>query len=210
MYKFKTEKIDLNTINGIKSIETKHVNVIIGPNNSGKSRLLKELRDWLSGDHTDIKIIKDISYSHPNSYQEIDSSYGVENKLVKDIFGNFLLRTYLNKSSQPWDANMTLESYYTRNLNSVPSDWRTHFENVIHEKNHTEFFRYFGPLFFQYIGTEERLTICKKQKNYGLDSSNTNYLTSFKFEDKVLDELAINVKRIFHKDIILDTQTLGD
>lgn len=48
------------------------------------------------------------------------------------------------------------------------------------------------------------------QKNYGLDSTNTNYLTSFKFEDKVLQELSVNVKRIFKKDIILDTQTLGD
>ena len=28
------------------------------------------------------------------------------------------------------------------------------------------------------------------QKNYGLDSTNTNYLTSFKFEDKVLQELS--------------------
>lgn len=48
------------------------------------------------------------------------------------------------------------------------------------------------------------------QKNYGLDSNNTNYLTSFKFEERLLKELADNVKRIFKKDIVLDNQTLGD
>ena len=84
------------------------------------------------------------------------------------------------------------------------------FKNIVREKNEISFFQYFGPLFFRYLGTEERLTICKMQKNYGLDSTNTNYLTSFKFEDKVLQELSANVKRIFKKDIILDTQTLGD
>lgn len=48
------------------------------------------------------------------------------------------------------------------------------------------------------------------QKNYGLDSSNTNFLTSFKFEEKLLNELADSVKRILKKDIVLDNQTLGD
>ncbi|MDD5791604.1 MAG: AAA family ATPase [Erysipelotrichaceae bacterium] len=60
------------------------------------------------------------------------------------------------------------------------------------------------------MGTEERLTICKEQLNHGLDSNNTNYLSSFKFEAKLLKELSKNVKGIFDKCIILDTQTLGD
>ena len=126
------------------------------------------------------------------------------------MYGNWILRTYLNKSNQPWDVNTTFESYFTRSLNSVASDWEDFFKNIVREKNEISFFQYFGPLFFRYLGTEERLTICKMQKNYGLDSTNTNYLTSFKFEDKVLQELSANVKRIFKKDIILDTQTLGD
>lgn len=210
MYKFKIDKLKLNTIDGTMSFEPKRVNVIIGPNNSGKSRLLKELRDWLSGDNTDIKMINQIEYPYPKNFQEVEDSYNVKNKMTKDMYGNWILRTYLNKSNQPWDVNTTFESYFTRNLNSIPSGWEDFFKNIIQEKNEISFFQYLGPLFFRYLGTEERLTICKMQKNYGLDSTNTNYLTSFKFEDKVLRELSANVKRIFNKDVILDTQTLGD
>lgn len=210
MYKFKINKLKLNTIDGVIDFEPRRINVIIGPNNSGKSRFLKELRDWLSGDKTDIKIIDQIEYSYPENFQEVEASYNVKNKMAKNIYGNWILRTYLNKSNQPWDVNTTFESYFTRNLNSITSDWEEFFQNIVQEKNEMSFFQYFGPLFFRYLGTEERLTICKMQKNYGLDSTNTNYLTSFKFEDKVLRELSTNVKRIFKKDIILDIQTLGD
>lgn len=210
MYKFRIDKLELNTIDGVIDFEPRRINVVIGPNNSGKSRFLKELRDWLSGDKTDIKIINQIEYSYPESYQEVEESYNVKNKMTKDMYGNWILRTYLNKSNQPWDVNTTFESYFTRSLNSVASDWEDFFKNIVREKNEISFFQYFGPLFFRYLGTEERLTICKMQKNYGLDSTNTNYLTSFKFEDKVLQELSVNVKRIFKKDIILDAQTLGD
>lgn len=210
MYKFKIDKLKLNTIDGTMSFEPKRVNVIIGPNNSGKSRLLKELRDWLSGDNTDIKMINQIEYPYSKNFQEVEDSYNVKNKMTKDMYGNWILRTYLNKSNQPWDVNTTFESYFTRSLNSIPSGWEDFFKNIIQEKNEISFFQYLGPLFFRYLGTEERLTICKMQKNYGLDSTNTNYLTSFKFEDKVLRELSANVKRIFNKDVILDTQTLGD
>ena len=210
MYKFKIDKLKLNTINGLRNFEPKRINVIIGPNNSGKSRFLKELRDWLSGDNTDIKMINQIEYPYPENFQELDESYNIKNKITKDMYGNWILRTYLNKSNQTWDVNATFESYFTRSLNSIASDWEDFFKNIVQEKNEISFFQHLGPLFFRYLGTEERLTICRMQKNYGLDSTNTNYLTSFKFEDKVLRELSANVKRIFNKDIVLDTQTLGD
>ena len=210
MYKFQINNLKLNTIDGVKDFKPSRINVIIGPNNSGKSRFLKELRDWLSGDKSDIKIINHIDYSYPESFQDVEESYNIKNKMTKDLYGNWILRTYSNKSNQPWDVNATFESYFTRNLSCFAADWEDFFKNIIQEKNEDSFFQHFGALFFRYLGTEERLTICKMQKNFGLDSTNTNYLTSFKFENKVLRELADNVRRIFGKDIILDTQTLGD
>lgn len=61
MYKFNINKIVVNTSEGTKDIVPKTINVFVGPNNSGKSRFLKELRDYLSGDERDIKIIKILS-----------------------------------------------------------------------------------------------------------------------------------------------------
>lgn len=210
MYRFKIKKLNINTVDGLLEMEPKKINVIIGPNNSGKSRMLKELRDFLSGDMRDIKIIETIDYDYPSNLERIDESYDIKSRMAKDLYGNWILRTYSNKSDQPWDTNATFESYFTRNLNSIGEDWGTFFEDIIKNKEQNQFFQYLGSLFFQYLGTEERLTICKMQKNYGLDSNNTNYLTSFKFEERLLKELADNVKRIFKKDIVLDNQTLGD
>lgn len=68
MYKFNINKIVVNTSEGTKDIVPKTINVFVGPNNSGKSRFLKELRDYLSGDERDIKIIKNIEYSYPEKY----------------------------------------------------------------------------------------------------------------------------------------------
>lgn len=55
MYKFKINNINVNSPNGNTVIEPKKINVIVGPNNSGKSRLLKEIRNYLAGDLNDLK-----------------------------------------------------------------------------------------------------------------------------------------------------------
>ena len=47
MYKFKIDKILANKSNGTEEIIPKKINVLVGPNNSGKSRFLKEIRDYL-------------------------------------------------------------------------------------------------------------------------------------------------------------------
>lgn len=210
MYKFNINKIVVNTSEGTKDIVPKTINVFVGPNNSGKSRFLKELRDYLSGDERDIKIIKNIEYSYPENFSELDSAYNVTSKMVKDQYGNWMLKSYSNKPSQGLDMTSSLESYFTRNMNTVGGSWMEHFSGIINRKDRTEFLNWYGSLFYQYIGTEERLTICKAQKNYGLDSSSTNYLSSFKYKDQLLNDLSCKIKQLFKKDICLDTQTLGD
>lgn len=210
MYKFRINKITVNTSEGNKEIIPKSVNVIVGPNNSGKSRFLKELRDILSGDMKDIKIIDDIDFLFPDTFGNIDEAYDVKNKMVQDQYGNWMLKVYSNKSTQMFDMSMSLENYFTKNVNTISGNWKQYFEDVVSRRHKEEFFRYFGSLFFQYLGTEERLTICKSQRNYGLNSNNINYLSSFKFKNELLENLAVKVKSLFHKDIYLDTQTLGE
>ena len=210
MYKFKIDKILANKSNGTEEIIPKKINVLVGPNNSGKSRFLKEIRDYLSGDNRDIKIINNIEFSYPKDFSELDKAYNVTSKMIKDQYGNWMLKSYSNKPTQILDMTASLESYFTRNMNTIGGNWVEHFEGIVERKDKNEFFNWCGSLFYQYMGTEERLTICKTQKNYGLDSNNTNYLSSFKYQDELLNELAIKVKQFFRKDICLDGQTLGD
>lgn len=210
MYKFKIDKIIVNTPKGTKDIVPKRINVLVGPNNSGKSRFLKELRDYLAGEHHDMKIISSMDYPFPMSFSELDSAYNVTSKMVKDQYGNWFLKAYSNKPTQILDMNASLESYFTRNMNTISGNWLDHLSGIVARKEKDAFFIWYGSLFYQYIGTEERLTICKMQKNYGLDSNNTNYLSSFKYEVNLLSELSHKVKQLFNKDIFLDSQTLGD
>lgn len=200
----------LNSIQGEIPLKPKKVNVFIGPNNSGKSRFLKELRDYLSGDMRELSIIKEMKFDYPEDFEKLDESYHLSGKMVKDLNGNWVLRAFSNKTNNAWNVHTSFDSLYTKSLHSFGGDWKDHFKNIIGNREESGFFEYLGPLFFQYLGTEERLTICKEQLDHGLDSNNTNYLSSFKFETMLLKELCQNVKRIFHKNIILDTQTLGD
>lgn len=210
MYRFRMKKIKVNTIDERISIVPKKINVIIGPNNSGKSRFLKEIRNFFNGNNKELKIIEGIEYDFPDSLSSLNESYDVASKMSRDFWGNWMLRVYSGQAINNWDINASLESYNTKNLNVIGGDWEEFLNNIIKNKEYCSFFQQCGSLFYQYLGTEERLIICKMQKNYGLDSNNTNYLTAYKFEEKLLQGLSEHVKKIFNRDIILDTQTLGD
>ena len=210
MYKFSVKEISLNSQNEPFSLIPKPINIIIGPNNSGKSRVLKELRDYLLGDFNNLKIINNLSFDYPSDLSDLNQSYNLSKKISKDSNGNWFMRVYTNKPHSELDMNSSLESYYARNFNSYGGKWENHYEDVIKRKDNREFFENLGSLFFNYIGTEERLTICKTQKNYGMDSGSINYLSSYKFNNELLDSLQSNIKKLFKKDIYLDTHTLGE
>ena len=61
MYKFKIDKIVVNTTDGPTDIVPKKINVLVGPNNSGKSRFLKESRNYLFH-YLEVPLIIDNSY----------------------------------------------------------------------------------------------------------------------------------------------------
>ena len=106
MYKFKINQININSINGIQEIVPKRINIIVGPNNSGKSRLLKELRDYLAGDHRDLKILSTFAFPYPDSFDEINTAYNIGSKMVQDQYGNWMLKVYTNRPDQTLDRQL--------------------------------------------------------------------------------------------------------
>lgn len=210
MNRFRIEKMIVNTKTGKEEIIPKKINIFIGPNNSGKSRILKELRDYLNGDNDDLKIISVLEHEFPASLEELDTAYDLCKKVTKNLYGDWSLKGFANKPPRSWDINNSIESLYTSNMTVMGRDWKKYLTDVISGKRYADYFRIMGPLFCQYIGTEERLTICKTQKSYGLDSHSTNYLSFCRNKVKVLNELSRKVQKLFFKDIYLDYQTLGD
>lgn len=73
-----------------------------------------------------------------------------------------------------------------------------------------QFINIYGKLFFNYLGTEEKLLMCKAQKKYGLRDDNTNFLSEVQFNSKLIKKMADFTKEMFGTDIYLDRYTLGE
>lgn len=210
MFKFDIEKIKINTSEGTVELLPKKINVIVGPNNSGKSKFLKELRDYLAGCNQNLKIIEKIDHSFPKSLNEFEDGYKISSKICKTKDGNWMLKSYANMPNTDLNMMTSLENVYTKNFGIYGGNWKVYINELIEQSKYKEFFQLCGTVFFQYVGTEERLTICKKQRNYGMDTNGINFLSAFKFQEKLLKDLSDKVKLLFQKDVLLDYFTLGD
>lgn len=72
MFQFYIDNISVNVAEGILNIIPKKINVLVGPNNSGKSRLLREIRDYLSGDMSNLKMVDKIQCPFPENLPELN------------------------------------------------------------------------------------------------------------------------------------------
>ena len=78
------------------------------------------------------------------------------------------------------------------------------------DSNKRFFINKYGTLFFQYLGTEEKLFICKRQKRYGLESTNLNLLSESQLHIDDIKDLSNITKELFGKYIYLDRTSYGD
>ena len=93
-YNFKINKINLK--NGDSFIPNR-INVVIGPNNAGKSKFLREIAGCFhETDEKENYILESIEFDLPTSEEVFNKSYDIENKKAKDEYGNIYLRTFFN------------------------------------------------------------------------------------------------------------------
>lgn len=191
MYKYRIEQIKLKTNNPIMP---KKINIIIGPNNSGKSLFLRELFKNITSNKTnERKIISDIDITYPATYQELINSYDLESKIFIDVNNNKRIRTYTDKADS---------DYFTY---PVLPDQRM-FDRL---KSH--FMKDIGLLFVSYLKTENRLITIKKCE---YESNGANFLTDIHNQciynsSEIIKELRSKLKleNTFNKDIELDHDT---
>ena len=193
-YNFKINNIDLK--NG-ENLKPNKINIIIGPNNSGKSKFLREISGFFYQNDEKNFIIKDIKFDLPKKYKEFYDSYNLKNKLFY-CNNSIYLKTYFNGIEDFTYPNVQDENYFTK--------------NILKSNDKNTFLREYGCLFLNYLGTENRLTMIKSQKCATQLFEHNNFLTelfnnSIYDEKFLLDELSRNVRNIFRKDIILDKET---
>ncbi|MGN1337409.1 MAG: ATP-dependent nuclease [Candidatus Coprovivens sp.] len=220
MYNLKIKSIKLN--NGQVLLPNK-INIIVGPNNSGKSRFLKDLRNYFMGNDNSNVIIKEVCFDFPNNSDDFISSYKIDKRIVSSN-GNCFLKNYSGLCESINNGRTIDDSLNNNNNYCFSNDWKSQLkENILilnqndidvnndwisNMKN--DFIKMYGSLFYQYLGTEERLLMCKKQARHGFDSYSSNLLSEFSNRPEIMKELSNIVYQLFGKYIYLDQVCLSN
>lgn len=193
MFQYKIEKI---IFNDKSEIIPGNLTVIVGPNNCGKSRILKDIKSLTSERINKSVIISDIEYSLPSSVEDLTKAYDITT--FTDLNNNIFLRT----------LSSNLVSQHSVN---VGVDWEQNLQNILIRKNNTTkstFSHWFGSFFVSLFETEERLKMAKESQS-SEDGQLVNLLQAFYQEGPAIEEkLRKIVKEAFGKDIKLDYSTL--
>jgi len=193
MYQYKIDKISFN--DGT-SISPGALTIIVGPNNCGKSRILKDIKSLTSDHNKHSVVVTDVEYAIPDTVESLKSAYKITT--YKDQNNNVSLRTL--------SANLV-----TQHNVGVGVDWEQNCQNWLDQKNDNtknQFSHWFGSFFVSLFGTEDRLKLIKESESSEKGITN-NLLQAFYYEgSEVENKLRVIVKEAFDRDIRLDFSTL--
>lgn len=169
-------------------IETSALNVIIGPNSSGKSQLLKELFNYCNGQEKGM-LLEDIVVSYPESIKEIE-----ESQYYPFLSENHSLVTYDKRQINKEQYSTNLEMIYMHEYDEEYDPDETYRRTILND---------FGGYFSKLLGTNERLTLVQEtQQDGGLSILKELYNASYSVE--IEQDLNDYVKEIFQTEIRLD------
>lgn len=194
LYNYKLNNIYFN--NG-SSIVPESLTVIVGPNNCGKSRILKDILNLTTKERPETVILKDVDFSMPDSLEELKESYKIST--FKDEYGNVAIRTL---------SSLMLGSYDLH----VGADWESNCSNWLSSKSPyaiRTFCNWFGNFFVTLLSTEDRLKLIKESQSGDVNKEISNLLQAFYKEGKAAEnKLREIVKDAFNIDIKLDYTSL--
>lgn len=260
MYNFKIKKI---ITNDKSEIEPKKINVIIGPNNCGKSRFLKDIRNYLLRNNNpngnELIVIDSIELDLPTDYDEFANKYKLNDRLFRTDDNQYYFRNYSGINNNSFHTHNSFNNYLDTGKINVYGDWEKDLKaqisifsknkiytdkkefpenSTVHHITYVEyqgndgqivgkelgrtsgpFYEYddcinqfinrYGPLFVNYLGTEEKLLMCKKQTKYGFQDGNTNFLSEVQLNFDILKKLSDHTKFLFNRDVYLDRHSWG-
>ncbi|MEH2063652.1 MAG: ATP-binding protein [Nostoc sp.] len=197
MYTYKLTHILFN--DGLKIIPG-NITVIIGPNNAGKSRVLKDIAWKTTQDkHSQGIVVTDVEWTYPCSLQEIRDTYNVER--YRDENGNWMFRTLAPELDQEHNIGGGGE---------WPSWYEGNFQYLI--ENKLQFVQYFGRSMVAFLTTENRLQLVKESASANHERQEATLLQALynaeTSDTPVENDIQKLVKRAFGKEIKLDFTVL--
>ena len=218
-YSFKVN--ELVTVDGT-TVKPKKITVFIGPNNSGKSKSLKEIRSeilgnpevgYSGGELTKRVVFNEIHLNFPANSNEIIDTYGLDDKVVR-CNGGWRLRDYCNTGINWTPGGIAFSPNYRTPCFSPTDDWRKSFSRCFDDDNYEgpeqarrEALRFFGPAMVDYVGTEDRLLMSISDQAYGINDDNYNSLSSAYDTDPDCKTIASEITPLFNRDVVLDAST---
>ena len=192
------------------------LNVIIGANNVGKSRLLKQIRNTLLGneDNYQSNINTEFILKFPNTPDAFTSQFDISEHL-KPAQDGLTLKDYCSLGLRP-SYNDGYERIPTI-LNQIPRNWNQYISEIYDREGSSsssefidskfELRRSFGSMFVNYCATEDRLLLAAGSQYHGLDDNHSNTLSWLISQPQIIRELNSHLKNAFHKQIKLDLYT---
>jgi len=195
MYKY---KLNLITFKDGQTIDPKKLTVIVGANNCGKSRILKDIKSITTEkNNNNAIIVNDVNFTIPVNMSEFQNSYSIQS--IKDANGQMYIKTLSADLSKPHNI-------------PVGIDWETTFENVLKKQDKStmnQFSYWFGSFFISLFLTEDRLKLTKETESSDIRDNISNLLQAFYKEGKITEnKLREVVKKTFQIDIALDYSSL--
>lgn len=192
MYSFEIKSLKFKNSD---PIEANKINVIIGPNNCGKSTTLNEIYELIIGNYDNKKIVDNIIFDRPTSKDSFFNSYDINNLIFK-INNNYHLKCF--NSNDPNNTRV-----------SIPNNWEYIINSYIdNNTNEREFLHTFGYLFTILLKTESRLTLIKEAQTYGPEDYQTNYISEIEFSSESSKQLKDMTKKLFGRDVVYDKDSL--
>ncbi len=199
---------------GDNRFQPKQLNIIVGPNNAGKSRLLKTIRNEILGMETEDDCTGvQIELLFPGDATEFIKDFDVESHLKLNANGNYSLIDYC---SCGLIANQVGYERAHHNSYAISPNWQNEIECWFQQDLPSEFCdsnyelrRRYGAMFVNYCSTEDRLLLAAGEQYFAIRDEGTNTLSWALSNPAIIDKVSKESRRVFGRDIALDLKTRG-
>jgi ABC-type multidrug transport system ATPase subunit len=183
------------------AIEPGSLTVIIGPNNAGKSRVLKDIvaktTQTTQNQLIPGVVVGDVEWTLPQSIQKLHETYNIER--YRDEHGNWTFRTLA--------PELCRESLTSTGF-SPGAGWLDWYEGQFQFQgtNKYQFFaEHFGRATVAFLTTEHRLQLVKESSSPAHEKEASNLLQALYHAGRTVENsIRTLVKRAFKREIILD------